>query len=59
MSVVHNSKLRISVCLDAIAVDRFLNDREIYEFEFPNFDPDLIAVNLEPEKMPNNNVTLF
>lgn len=59
MSVVHNSKLRMPVCLDAKAADRFLNDGEISEFEFPNFDPDLIAVNLEPEKMPNNNVTLF
>jgi hypothetical protein len=36
--------------------DRFLNDEPIEEFTFPNYDPQLVAVNLEPDKLPQ---TLF
>lgn len=56
MSIVHNSKLRMPICLDVKMADRFLNDEPIEEFIFPNYDPQLVAENLEPEKMPN---TLF
>ena len=56
MSIVHNSKLRMPICLDARMAARFLNDEPIEEFTFPAYDPQLIATNLEPEKMPN---TLF
>ncbi|MGK6342817.1 SOS response-associated peptidase family protein [Chryseobacterium sp. DT-3] len=56
MSIVHNSKLRMPICLDARMASRFLNDEPIEEFTFPNYDPQLMASNLEPEKMPN---TLF
>ena len=56
MSVVHNSKLRMPLCLDARMADKFLNDEPIEEFTFPTFDPKLVAVNLEPNKIPQ---TLF
>ena len=56
MSVIHNSKLRMPICLDEQMADKFLNDEPIESFTYPAFDPALIAVNLEPEKMP---MTLF
>lgn len=46
MSIVHNSKLRMPLCLDARMADKFLNDESIEEFTFPTFDPKLVAVNL-------------
>lgn len=52
MSVVHNSKLRMPICMDANTADRFLKDEPIEEFVFPNYDPKLVAENLESEKMP-------
>ncbi|HAO26726.1 MAG TPA: hypothetical protein DCQ68_01690 [Chryseobacterium indologenes] len=52
MSLIHNSKLRMPICLDARMADRFLKDEPIEEFVFPTFDPDLVAVNLEPHKLP-------
>lgn len=56
MSIIHNSKLRMPICLDAKMADRFLKDEPIENFTFPHYDPNLFAENLEPEKMPN---TLF
>lgn len=56
MSVVHNSKLRMPLCLDSKMANKFLNDAPIEDFTFPNFDPQLVAVNLEPQKVP---LTLF
>ncbi|WP_332030368.1 SOS response-associated peptidase family protein [Kaistella sp.] len=54
MSIVHNSKLRMPLCMDARMADRFLNDQSIEEFTFPQYDPKLIAVNLEPSKIPQS-----
>ena len=56
MSIVHNSKLRMPLCIDASTANRFLNDESIEQFVYPEYNPALVAVNLEPEKMPN---TLF
>ena len=56
MIVVHNSKLRIRLCLEARMADNFLNDEPIEEFTFLTFVPKLVAVNLEPSKIPQ---TLF
>lgn len=56
MSIIHNSKMRMPICLDARMADKFLNDAPIEEFVYPAFDPNLIAVNLEPHKTP---LTLF
>ncbi|WFB67097.1 SOS response-associated peptidase family protein [Chryseobacterium sp. WX] len=52
MSVVHNSKQRMPICMDVGTANRFLNDEPIESFEFPAYDPALVAVNLEPQKMP-------
>ncbi|MFP3835367.1 SOS response-associated peptidase family protein [Chryseobacterium sp. SIMBA_028] len=52
MSIVHNSKMRMPICLDAKMADRFLKDEPIEEFVFPAYDPALVAVNLEPHKLP-------
>ncbi|WBV60250.1 hypothetical protein PFY12_14575 [Chryseobacterium camelliae] len=56
MSIIHNSKLRMPICLNAKMAERFLNDEPIEEFTFPAYDPKLVAENLEPHKIPN---TLF
>lgn len=56
MSVIHNSKLRMPLCMDQRTAEKFLDDEPIESFTFPGYDPRLVAVNLEPEKMPN---TLF
>ena len=56
MSIVHNSKLRMPLCMDAKTADRFLNDEPIEDFTFPNYDPNLVGVNLEPQKIQQ---TLF
>lgn len=56
MSIVHNSKLRMVIAMDARTADRFLKDDPIESFTYPEFDPQLVAVNLEPHKIPQ---TLF
>lgn len=52
MSVIHNSKLRMPICLDIVMADKFLKGETIDIFTFPAFDPNLVAVNVEPEKIP-------
>ena len=52
MSVIHNSKSRMPVCLDAEMANRFLNDEPIELFTYPAHDPALVALNLEASKMP-------
>lgn len=52
MSMVHNSKMRMPICLDARMADRFLKDEPIEEFIYPAYDPALVAINLEPHKLP-------
>lgn len=47
---------RMIMTFDAKMGRRFLDQQPIEEFQFPNYSPDLVAVNLEPEKIPN---TLF
>lgn len=47
---------RMPISLSREAALRFLNDAEIEEFIFPNYNPALLAENLQPEKVPN---TLF
>lgn len=51
MAIIHNSRLRMPICLDAKMADKFLRDEPIESFTFPAFDPALIAVNLEPHKL--------
>lgn len=51
MAIIHNSRLRMPICLDAKMADKFLSDEPIESFTFPAFDPALIAVNLEPHKL--------
>ena len=52
MSLIHNSKLRMPVCLDYRMADAFLGGEPIEEFTYPAYDPQLLAVNLEPHKVP-------
>lgn len=56
MSIVHNSKLRMPLCMDARTANQYLKDDPIESFTFPQYDPKLIAVNLEPQKIQQ---TLF
>lgn len=50
-----NQRMPISFAAD-MAV-KFLEDHPIEEFMFPNYDPHLLAENLEPHKIPNNEGT--
>lgn len=56
MTVIHNSKHRMPICMNREMAHRFLNEEPIENFIYPTFDPALTADNLEPEKMP---LTLF
>lgn len=56
MSDIHNSKLRMPVCLTEIQANQFLQKDELKQFIYPNLNPKLFATILEPEKIPN---TLF
>lgn len=47
---------RMIMTFDAKMGREFLDQKPIEEFQFPNYSPDLLAVNLEPEKTAN---TLF
>lgn len=52
---IHN---RMIITLDEIMGKEFLNKAPIEEFQYPNYSPNLIYKNLEPEKKTTNN-TLF
>lgn len=50
---IHN---RMIITMDATMGKEFLNLKPIENFQFPNYSPELVFENLEPEKIPN---TLF
>lgn len=56
MSDIHNSKLRMPISLSKTEAERFLKTDSIFDFQFPQYNPSLVAENLEKFKMPN---TLF
>lgn len=56
MSEIHNTKLRMPISLTPKQAKLFLESSTLQEFFFPSLDPQLSALNLEPEKIPN---TLF
>lgn len=47
---IHN---RMIITLDERAGREFLDQKPIEEFQFPNYSPNLVYQNLEPEKTPN------
>ena len=53
MAKIHNSKMRMPICLTEKQAEKFLKDDSLETFEFPYLDPKLEAVNLEPEKSKN------
>jgi putative SOS response-associated peptidase YedK len=56
MTEIHNSKLRMPISLSKIEAYKFLSSETLFDFQFPQYDPNLIAENLEAFKLPN---TLF
>lgn len=48
---IHN---RMIITLDKKMGREYLNQKPIGEFTFPQYDPQLIAVNLEPSKIPQS-----
>ena len=55
MAEIHNTKDRMPLVLSKEAEEAWLSDRSIDNFAFPNYNPQLVAVNLDAE----NNKALF
>lgn len=55
MSEIHNTKDRMPLVLSKQAEQSWLSDRSIDNFAFPNYSPELVAINLDLE----NPATLF
>ncbi|WP_226064717.1 SOS response-associated peptidase [Kaistella polysaccharea] len=47
MAEIHNTKDRMPLVLSKEAEEAWLSDRSIDNFAFPNYSPDLIAINLD------------
>lgn len=56
MTDIHNSKMRMPICLNSKQAGKFLQKNDLQDYIYPNINPQLSAINLEPEKTPN---TLF
>lgn len=56
MTDIHNNKKRMPICLNKKQADLFLKKDDLESVIFPNLNPELSAVNLEPMKTPQ---TLF
>lgn len=59
MTDIHNNKKRMPISLNKKQADLFLKADKLESVIFPNLNPELVAENLEPEKLPNSNNTLF
>ncbi|MFC6269626.1 SOS response-associated peptidase [Frigoriflavimonas asaccharolytica] len=55
MSEIHNTKDRMPLVLTQKASESWLSERSVEEFAFPNYNPALLAINLDREK----SATLF
>lgn len=59
MTDIHNNKKRMPICLNKKQADVFLKSDELENIIFPNLDPQLLALNLEPEKLKGLQGNLF
>jgi putative SOS response-associated peptidase YedK len=59
MTDIHNNKKRMPISLNRKQAEMFLKSEKIDSVIFPNLNPELVAENLEPEKLSNPNNTLF
>lgn len=59
MTDIHNNKKRMPICLNKKQADLFLKSDELENMIFPNLDPQLLALNLEPEKLKGLQGNLF
>lgn len=59
MTDIHNNKKRMPICMNEKQANLFLKVNELDNVIYPNLNPELIAECLEPEKIPDNNNTLF
>jgi len=47
MSEIHNTKKRMPVCLDRRMDQEWLNGRNLQDFSYPNYNPDLVAEDVD------------
>lgn len=59
MTDIHNNKKRMPICLNKKQADFFLKSDILDNIIFPNLDPHLLALNLEPEKLQGIQTNLF
>lgn len=59
MTDIHNNKKRMPICLNKKQADLFLKSDKLDSIIFPNLDPQLSALNLEPEKLIGLQGNLF
>lgn len=59
MTDIHNNKKRMPICLNKKQADLFLKSDALENMIFPNLDPQLLALNLEPEKLKGLQGNLF
>jgi len=59
MTDIHNNKKRMPICLNKKQADLFLKTDKLDSIIFPNLDPQLSALNLEPEKLIGLQGNLF
>lgn len=51
MSTIHNTKMRMPICLTSKMASSFLTNCPIDPFSYPAFNPTLVAENIEPGKI--------
>lgn len=59
MTDIHNNKKRMPISLNKKQADLFLKKGKLDNIVFPNLDPQLEAINLEPEKLQGLQGNLF
>lgn len=47
MSEIHNTKKRMPICLNKDLHERWLNQKPLEMFSYPNLDPNLVAIEAE------------
>lgn len=54
MTDIHNNKKRMPICLNKKQADLFLKKNDLDSVIYPNVNPELTALNIEPQKLPTS-----
>lgn len=54
MTDIHNNKKRMPICLNKKQADLFLKKNDLDSVIYPNINPELTALNIEPQKLPTS-----